>query len=535
MAQLNAKLSPYKLGIDLGTCNSSAAIFLKGKGEVLEIDGKKVLPSVVAFKNDNNTLVGFPAKQQILLYPEKTVRSIKREMGNEDFNLEFFGKKYSPVDISAIILAKIRESCQQQEKINLRGMIKFAVICIPANFDDNKKKATREAGTLAGLDVLFLLEEPVAAAIAYGFEKECDQTILVYDLGGGTFDVSILKVDSSKKDTNLNVLAKEGIPQLGGDDFDQRLMQKIADDFKAENDIDIFDLKKDQGGGISSKILRAAQQKLKEAAELAKIELSQAQTAQVTIPAFLKDGNGKEYSVDREVKVEEFNELIKDLVLQTKETIQKALDNAQQTIEDISRIILVGGSTRVPLVKQLLTDMFNREPYSDLDPATVVAVGASIFAATLDIPSDKIEETEQANAEDKINQKISTVNIVSHNLGIEIVSREKRQVFSKIISKGLELSEEKSDIVESKDYATQRDNQEEMRIAVYQAEDSVEYVTDKGVVCIGEFWLTGIPKGPAGRELVTVSFTVNRQNEVVIKAQSKSNQGVVTELTIQRN
>ncbi|MFQ5637107.1 MAG: Hsp70 family protein [bacterium] len=535
MAKLKAKNSPYKLGIDLGTSNSAVALFYKGKGDILEIEGQKVVPSIVAFKSKDNILVGHQAKRQILLNPDKTIRSIKRDMGDENYSVEFFKKQYTPADIAAIILSKLREGAQQQDKIKLRGTAKYAVICIPANFDDNKKKATREAGVLAGFEVLYLLEEPVAAAIAYGFEKERDQTILVYDLGGGTFDVSILKVDSSQKDTSLNVLAKEGIPQLGGDDFDQRLMDKISEEFKKQNDIDIFDLKKDQGGGVSAKILRAAQQKLKEAVENAKIELSSAQSTHITIPAFMKDGDGKEYSIDRELQRKEFEDLIKDLVAQSEETVKKALDNAKLTIEDISRIILVGGSTRIPLVKELLTNMFNKEPYSDLDPDTVVAVGAAVFAATLDIPSEMVEETEQENEEDKIDKKINTTNIVTHNLGIEIATREKRKVFAKLIAKGLELSDETPEIVESNDYTTQRDNQEEMRITVFQAEDEVEYVTDKDVVCIGEFWLTGIPKAPKGKELVTVTFTVNQQNEVVIKAQSKSDAGVVTELTLQRN
>lgn len=532
---IKAKISPYKLGIDLGTSNSAVAIFYKGKGEVLEIEGKKVVPSVVAFKSKDNILVGYQAKGQILLNPDKTIRSIKREMGNEKFSIEFFEKKYGPADIAALILSMIRNGTQAQDQINLRGTAKYAVICVPANFDDNKKKATREAGKLAGFEVLYLLEEPVAAAIAYGFEKERDQTILVYDLGGGTFDVSILKVDSSKKDTSLNVLAKEGIPQLGGDDFDMKLMEHLAEAFKKENKIDIFNLKKDQGGGVSAKVLREAQQKLKEAVELAKIELSTAQSTKITIPAFLKDGDGKEYNIDKEIKRSDFEALIKDLVQQTEGTVKKALDNAKLTIEDISRIVLVGGSTRIPLVKELLTKMFNKEPYGDMDPDTVVSVGAAIYAATLDIPSEMKEETEKENEEDKIDKDINTTNIVTHNLGIEIATHNRRQVFSKLISKGLELSDETPEIVESNDYTTQRDNQEEMRIVVFQAEDDVEYVTDKGVVCIGEFWLKDIPKGLAGQELVTVTFTVNRQNEVIIKAQSKSDKGVVTELTIQRN
>ncbi|MBN1779810.1 Hsp70 family protein [bacterium] len=535
MGKLKTKISPYKLGIDLGTSNSAVSIFYKGKGEVLEVDGQKVVPSIVAFKNKETILVGYQAKRQILINPDTTIRSIKREMGNEEFSVEFFGTKYGPVDISKIILDKLREGAQQQKKINLRGSAKYAVICIPANFDDNKKRDTREAGEKAGLQVLYLLEEPVAAAIAYGFEKERDQTILVYDLGGGTFDVSILKVDSSQKDTSLQVLAKEGIPQCGGDDIDQRLMDKISEEFKAANQIDIYDLKKDQAGGVSKKVLKEAQQKLKEAVELAKIELSEAQSTQITIPAFLKDGDGKEYQIDREVKREEFEDLVRDIIQQTEDTVKKALDAAKLSIDDISRIILVGGSTRMPLVKEMLTKMFDKEPYSDLDPSTVVSVGAAIFGATLDIPAEMTEDTEAENEEDKIDKKINTSNIVTHHLGIEIATREKRQLFSKLIEKGLELNEETPEIVAAKDYTTQRDDQTEMRIGVFQAEGDVEYVTEKGVVCIGEFWLTGIPKGKAGRELVTVTFKVNMQNEVVIKAQSKSNEGIVTELTLQRN
>lgn len=535
MSQLKAKNSPYKFGIDLGTSNSAVALFHKGEARVLEIDGQKAVSSVIAFKSEDNIMVGHQAKRQILVNPDKTIRSIKREMGNDNYSAEFFGRQYTAVDLSSLILSKIREGVQQQEKIDLRGAAKYAVICIPANYDDAKKRATREAAVLAGFEVLYLLEEPVAAAIAYGFEKDRDQTILVYDLGGGTFDVSILKVDSSRGDAKLDVLAKEGIAKLGGDDFDQRLIDKIAQEFKDQNGIDIFDLKKDQGGGVSAKILREAQQKLKEAVETAKVDLSTAQSVSISIPAILQDGDGKEYSLERELHRSEFDDLIRDLVMQTEAEVRKALEFAKLSMEDISRIVLVGGSTRVPLVKDLLTAMFNKEPYANLDPDTVVAIGAAIFAATLDIPSEMIEDTEIEYDEDKLDRMINTTNIVTHNLGIEVVSHGKRQIFETMILKGLELSEETPDIVVSKDFTTQRDNQEEMRISVFQAADEVEYVTDKGVVCIGEIWLIGIPKASANQELITVTFKVNRQNEVKITAQSKSDAGILTELTIQRN
>ncbi len=523
------KKSRTILGIDLGTCNSAVAMTTKGKAINLEIDGQKIVPSVVAFRSEDKILVGELAKRQMLINPDKTIRSIKSEMGNDEYSKDIFGKKYTPVDIAGLILSKLREGAQK----HLKGMAKYAVICVPANFDDNKRKATRKAAALANLEVIALLEEPIAAAIAYGYEQNREQTILVYDLGGGTFDVSILKVESSKGvKNNLSVLAKEGIPKLGGDDFDKKLMEKIAEEFKAAHNIDIFDLKIDQAGGISAKVLREVQQRLQEAVEVAKQDLSELDSTNITIPSFLKDGDGKEYSIDREVQRTEFEELIKDLVQQTESSVKKALDNAKLTIDDISRIILVGGSTRVHLVKKMLTDMFKKDPYAAPDRDTIVARGAALFGATQEVPKE--DDLEDHDPDNDIDTEMHMNDIVTHNLGIEITTRTEAQVFSRLIAKGDELTDENPEITVSKDFSKQNDDQKEMRITVFQTPDEdVKYVNekDKDVVCIGEFWLTGIPKGPG---LVTVTFTINRQNEVFIKAKSKVDEKVEQEIKIDR-
>ena len=263
------KNSPYTLGIDLGTSNSAVSIYRKGKPVMIKLGKEVTMPSVVSFRSEDNIQVGETAKNRILIDPENTVSFIKREMGT-DWSREFFGEVYRPEDISAEILAKLRDHVINQEEIDLKGTPVYAVICVPANFDDNKKRATREAAKLAGLEVTYLLEEPVAAAIAYGMEVGRNQTIMVYDLGGGTFDVSILKVDSVGEDApaKFSILAKEGHPQLGGYDVDQTIMKLVSEDFKAKSNIDLFDLEADQG--ISATDLLTAQQQLQEACEQAK-------------------------------------------------------------------------------------------------------------------------------------------------------------------------------------------------------------------------------------------------------------------------
>ena len=534
------KNSPYIMGIDLGTSTSSIALFHRGRAEVIEIEGQKTVPSVVCVQESGEFLVGEQAKYRMLIDQENTVGSIKREMGNTSYFKEFTRlpqKRFSPADISAKILEKLRNGAQEASPFDYKGALQYSVICVPANFDDTKKNMTLEAARLAGLQVLYLLEEPVAAAIAYGFDRAREQTILVYDLGGGTFDVSILRVKTASPEAsemennwvgNFEVLAKEGVPRLGGDDFDARLMAIISERFKDQTGLDILDLAKDQG--LSKNTLKEAQQRLKESAEKAKKELSARESAEINIPNFIKDEKGQLHNIEYNVTRIEFEDAIRDLVLQSQEAVKKSMENAKLGIDDVDRIILVGGSSRVPLVKRMISDIFAKESYGDLDPDTVVATGAAIFGAWLGVPSDKLDVTEIPDDADRLAADIRLQNKVTHFLGIEIQGGR----FSKLIDKGAELTDEAPVISAEKEYTTSRDDQTELRITVYQATEDVEYVRDEGCVCIGEFFLTGIPKASRGRERITVRFEINQQNLLKVIASSKGTDTISKSLEIQR-
>lgn len=521
--KLEAKKSPYIMGIDLGTSNSAIAVYTKGQAEIIPVDGSKTLPSVFSVRK-GDIFIGRQARSRFLVDPENTVGSIKREIGG-DWTKEFKdipGKVYTPTDISSAILNKLVTGAVEAGTLELRGTPSFTVICIPANFNEAQKSATKEAGELANLEVLYLLEEPVAAAIAYALDKERDQTILVYDLGGGTFDVSILQVDSTKSDRDqFKILAKEGVSQLGGDDFDRKIMEIAGQKFQKESEIDIFDLKKDQG--INKKALREAQQKLKNASETAKCELSEAQAATISLPNLIKDESGKVHSLDIEITRAEFNAAIKELIGQSKEAVDRAITSSKLEIEDIDRIILVGGSTRVPLVKEMLTKMFDKEPYSDTDPDTVVARGAAIFAATLNVPDPDLERDE----EDKLEETIEVANIVTHFLGIETRGGK----FNCIIEKGLDIPSDKP-LSFSQEYTTPRDNMTELAIRIYQSDIAAEFVREDNVKCIGEFFLTKIPAKPRGEERINVTFEIDQQNLLKVKATSSSS---AKELEIKRS
>ncbi len=512
MGKIVEKNCPYVFGIDLGTTNSAIAYYKGGDVEIITIDGDKTMPSVMSVLGSKEILVGKPAKSRTIIDPDNTVSSIKRKMG-EDWKKEFEnlpGKEYTPIDISTEILSELISKVQQNETVDLKGTPKYAVICVPANFDDTKKKATKKAGELANLEVLHLLEEPVAAAYAYALEKERDQTILVYDLGGGTFDVSILRVDSTESnEKRFKVLSKEGIPQLGGDDFDRKLMEIVAGTLQKTSDIDILDLKKDQG--ISEKRLREAQQKLKEAVMMAKHDLTESASTVISLPNLIKNESGKVHNIDMEITRDQFNDTIRDLILQSKEAVQKVLEGAKSTIKDIDRIILVGGSTKVPLVKEILQEMFGKEPYADIDPDTAIARGAAILGATINVPDPDLAERETAPYEMKINNK------VTHNLGIEVVGGK----FNCLIPKGTDIPEDVPAAF-AKEYTTPRDNMTEMVIRVYQSPEDVEYVSSGDVKCIGEFFLTGIPPKPRGQERITVNFEIDQQNMLKVRASSSS-------------
>ena len=523
MSELVAKKSPYIMGIDLGTSNSAIAVYIRGQGKIIPIDGAKTLPSVFSVRNDGEILIGRQARNRALVDPENTIASIKREMGSE-WTKEFKAipdKVYTPTDISGEIIHKLMTGATEAGTVELRGEPAYAVVCIPANFNDDQKTATKAAGELANLEILYLLEEPVAAAIAYALDKERDQTILVYDLGGGTFDVSILKIDSTKSESEkFAILAKEGIPKLGGDDFDRKIMEIAGQKFLAESGLDILDLKKDQG--INKKSLRQAQQKLKDAAEKVKRELSETKTAMLSLPNLIKDESGIVHNLDVEITREEFNNAIADLIEQSKATVDWALISSNLDIEDIDRIILVGGSTRVPLVKEMLTQMFDKEPYADTDPDTVVARGAAIFASTLNAPDPNLER----DAED-IRGEIEVSNIVTHFLGIET----KGGKFNCLIEKGLDIPAEEP-LTFSKEYTTPRDNMTELAIRVYQSSQEVEFVRNENVKCIGEFFLTRIPAKPKGQERINVTFEIDQQNLLKVKATSSSS---AQELEIKRS
>ncbi len=383
------KISPYVLGIDLGTSTSIASVYRRGKPEVIDVFGQRVTPSVVTYQEAGDPMVGLQAKRRALIDPDRTVVSIKRHMGDSEYNREINDQPVKPHEVSALILEYLKNGAQEKEDLN--GTIRHAIITIPANFNNNQREATLDAGKLAGLEVLRLIEEPVAAAIAYGFGYERDQTILVYDLGGGTFDVCILKVDaSSDENASFSVLGKAGVPQLGGDDLDHALMKMLVANLVEQGGPDILDTQKDQG--ISKKKMRTAVQILKEKAEEAKIELSEADTTFIDAPNLIKDENGKEYHLSAEITREQFEQAIRPLIEQSGECIKQALGEAKLEADDVDRIILVGGSTRVPCIRMLVTEMFQKEPYGDIDAATAVAQGAAIVGATFELPGEKKAE-----------------------------------------------------------------------------------------------------------------------------------------------
>lgn len=507
-AIITADDSLYVFGIDLGTTNSAIAVYVNGRAEILPIDNQDTLPSVVSVRDDGEVLVGRQARNRILVDPQNTVASVKREMGGE-WKREFKGRPgttYTPVDISAFILERLKNGADQSGRVDLNGTPKDVVICVPANFNDVQKTATRKAAELAGLNVLWLLEEPIAAAIAYALDRERDQTILVYDLGGGTFDVSILHVDSTKPDqSQLKVLAKDGVQELGGDDFDYVIMELGARQLQADCGIDIMDLKKDQGVSVST--LREAQQKLKLAAETAKRELTDSESAPLQVPNLVKDESGNLHSLDLEITRSQFEECIRPLLIKSQEAVQRALDSAGLTAEGISRIVLVGGSTRVPLVREELTKFFGREPWSDTNPDVVVARGAALFGG-------RNKNPRPVDGESVTGTQITDV--VSHYLGLEVVGGR----FSCVIEKGAEIPSEAPYSV-TRGFSTHQDDMTELAIRVYQANELQDYVGTEGTSCIGEFFVP-LPPKPAGQERVQVTFAIDQQNLLQVSATSST-------------
>lgn len=456
------------IGIDLGTTNSCVAVMEGGEPTVIaNVEGNRTTPSIVAFTKAGERLVGETAKRQAITNPERTISSIKRYMG-ENHTVEIDGKKYTPQDISAMILAKLKADAESY----LGEKVTEAVITVPAYFSDAQKQATKDAGKIAGLDVKRIINEPTAASLAYGLDKdEHSHKILVYDLGGGTFDVSILEIG----DGVFEVLATNGDTKLGGDDFDEALLKFMADSFAKENGID---LRND----------RMAMQRLKEAAEKAKKELSTAQTTNINLPFITVNQDGPLH-MNMDITRAKFDQIISELVNRTIEPMKKAMADAGVTNQDISKVILVGGSTRVPAVQEAVKRVTGKEPFKGINPDECVAIGAAIQAGVL---TGEVKD-------------VLLLDVTPLSLSIETLGG----VATKLIERNTTIPTKKSQI-----FSTAADNQTAVDIHVMQGEREMA----AGNITLGRFQLTGIPPAPRGVPQIEVTFDIDANGIVNVSA-----------------
>ena len=482
------------IGIDLGTTNSCVAVMEAGKPKVIEnAEGARTTPSIVAFAKDGERLIGQPAKRQAVTNPDNTVFAVKRLIGrrfddpvtkkdtelvpytisrgpNGDAWVKAGGEDYSPSQISAFILQKMKETAESY----LGETVTQAVITVPAYFNDAQRQATKDAGKIAGLEVLRIINEPTAAALAYGLEKNDGKTIAVYDLGGGTFDISVLEIG----DGVFEVKATNGDTFLGGEDFDAKLVQFLAEDFRKAEGID---LTKD----------KLALQRLKEAAEKAKIELSSAQTTEVNLPFITADANGPKHLV-KMINRAELERLVEDLIQRTLEPCRKALADAGVKSSAIDEVVMVGGMTRMPKVRQIVKEFFGKEPHIGVNPDEVVAIGAAIQAGVL-----------QGDVKD-----VLLLDVTPLSLGIETLGG----VFTRMIDRNTTIPTKKSQV-----YSTADDNQQAVTIRVFQGER--EMAADNKM--LGQFDLVGIPPAPRGVPQIEVVFDIDANGIVNVQARDK--------------
>ena len=455
------------IGIDLGTTNSCVSVMEGGEAVVIpNAEGARTTPSVVAFSKDGERMIGQVAKRQAVTNADRTIISIKRHMGT-DYRVNIDGKPYSPQEISAMILQKLKADAEAY----LGQPVNQAVITVPAYFSDSQRQATKDAGKIAGLEVLRIINEPTAAALAYGVDKEDDQKIMVYDLGGGTFDVSIIEMG----DGVTEVLATNGDTHLGGDDFDQRIIDWMADAFQTENGID---LRKD----------KMAAQRLKEAAEKAKIELSSAMSSQINLPFITADATGPKH-LDMTLTRAKFNELTADLVDRTMTPVRKALQDAGLRASDLKKVLMVGGSTRIPAVYDAVKKELNCEPFKGINPDECVAVGAAIQGGVL-------------NGEKK---GLLLLDVTPLSLGIETLGG----VCTKIIDRNTTIPTHKSQV-----FSTAADNQPSVEVNVLQGER--EFARDNK--SLGVFHLDGIAPAPRGVPQIEVTFDIDANGIVKVSA-----------------